>query len=175
MSRPIVVLSIALAIAGSLLPAADLTLRNVPAQVYFSPNGGCEEALVAIIDSARSQVLVQAYSFTSTPLAGALKRARSRGLDVRVILDKSQRTERYSGLTYLVHAGVPVWVDDAHAIAHNKIVLVDGQITGTGSYNLTKSASVSNAENLLILQDRGLTAVYIANWEDHRRHSVAAN
>ena len=153
----------------------DLVLRNAPAQVYFSPRGGCEEAVVATIDGAREQVLVQMYTFTSAPIAAAMKRAHDRGVDVRVILDKSQRTERYSGLTYLVHAGIPVWVDDSHPIAHNKVMMVDSQIVATGSFNYTKAASQANAENLLIIRDPALTAIYIANWEAHRNHAHAAD
>ena len=72
---------------------ADLVLKNAPAQVYVSPNGGCTDAVVATIGHAKKSVLVLAYSFTSAPIAGALKAAHDRGLDVRVILDKSQRTE----------------------------------------------------------------------------------
>jgi hypothetical protein len=40
--------------------------------------------------------LEQAHSFTSEPIAKALVDAHRRGLKVRVILDRSQRTEKYS-------------------------------------------------------------------------------
>jgi phosphatidylserine/phosphatidylglycerophosphate/cardiolipin synthase-like enzyme len=112
-------------------------------------------------------------NLTSAPIASALKAARDRGVDVRVILDKSQRTERYSGLTYLQHAGVPVWVDAAHAIAHNKVMVIDGDTVLTGSFNFTKAAESSNAENILRIRDAGLADAYRANWEDHFRHSEA--
>ena len=77
----------------------DLVLKNCPAQVFFSPNGGCQDAVVAAIDGAKREIRVQAYSFTSAPIAGSLKRAHDRGVDVRVLLDKNRQTERYSGLT----------------------------------------------------------------------------
>lgn len=38
-------------------------------QVYFSPRGGCTEAVVNALGKAKSIVLVQAYSFTSAPIA----------------------------------------------------------------------------------------------------------
>jgi len=154
--------------------ASDLVLRNAPVSVYFSPRGGCTEAVVGAIDAARTEVLVSSYSFTSAPIASALKRAHDRGIRVLVILDKSQQTERYSGLTYLVRAGIPVWVDSSHPIAHNKLVLVDRQVTVTGSFNHSKAAEV-NAENLLVIQSPELTAYYVANWETHRQHSSPAN
>jgi phosphatidylserine/phosphatidylglycerophosphate/cardiolipin synthase-like enzyme len=41
-------------------------------QVYFSPHGGCTDAVVDAIGQAKSEILVQAYSFTSAPIAKAL-------------------------------------------------------------------------------------------------------
>jgi phosphatidylserine/phosphatidylglycerophosphate/cardiolipin synthase-like enzyme len=150
----------------------DLTLKNVPVQVYFSPRGGCTEAVVAALEAARETVLVQAYSFTSAPVAGALKAAHDRGVDVRVVLDRSQRSERYTSATFLQHAGIPTWIDSAHAIAHNKVMVIDGETVITGSFNFTKAAEEHNAENLMVLRDPGLAARYAENWEAHRRHSA---
>ena len=64
-------------------------------QVYFSPHRGCTEAVVEALGKARSTVLVQAYSFTSAPIAKALVEAHRRGVRVAVVLDRSQRTEKY--------------------------------------------------------------------------------
>jgi hypothetical protein len=69
------------ALALPLFPA-DLVLKNTPAQVYFSPNGGCTEAIVATINGAKKTIFVQAYRFTSTPIAGALKSVHDRRFDV---------------------------------------------------------------------------------------------
>jgi phosphatidylserine/phosphatidylglycerophosphate/cardiolipin synthase-like enzyme len=149
----------------------DLMLKNAPAQVYFSPSGGCTDAIVATIDNAKKSIRVLAYSFTSAPIAGALKSAHDRGVDVRVILDKSQRTERYSGMTFLIHAGIPTRIDVVHAIAHNKVMVIDGETVITGSFNFTKAAESKNAENLLIIQDPGLAKLYQANWEKLREQS----
>jgi phosphatidylserine/phosphatidylglycerophosphate/cardiolipin synthase-like enzyme len=73
--------------------ATDLTLNNTQTQVCFSSNGGCTEAIISQIDKAKSEILVQAYSFTSAPIAKALTDAFKRGVKVEVILDKSQRKE----------------------------------------------------------------------------------
>ena len=80
--------------------AYDLVLNNTPVQVYFSPNGGAAEAIIKEIGGARTEILVQAYSFTSTPIAKALVEAHKRGVKVQAILDKSQRSERYSFLPF---------------------------------------------------------------------------
>jgi phosphatidylserine/phosphatidylglycerophosphate/cardiolipin synthase-like enzyme len=80
----------------------ELTLNNAPTQVYFSPNGGCTAAIVKEITDAKSEILVQAYSFTSAPIAKALVSAHKRGVKVEAILDKSQRSERYTSAFFLV-------------------------------------------------------------------------
>ena len=98
-----------------------------PIEVYFSPKGGCTEAAVREINAAKSTILVQAYSFTSTPIAKALMEAHKRGVKVEVILDKSQRTEKYSEADFLVNVGIPTKIDAQHAIAHNKIMVIDDQ------------------------------------------------
>ena len=150
---------------------STVMLKNTAVSVYLSPNGGAEEAVVDAIRAARQSIFVQAYSFTSAPISGALKAAHDRGIRVQVILDKSQRTEHYSGMTYLQHAGVFVAVDAAHAIAHNKVMVIDGEIVITGSYNFSKAAEHSNAENLLVIRDYGLAKIYKDNWTHHLQHS----
>ena len=145
--------------------AADLTLRNAQAQVYFSPHGGCTEAIVEAINKAHRSILVQAYSFTSMPIAASLKAAHDRGVDVRVILDKSQRTERYSDLAFIRSAGIPVAIDAAYSIAHSKTIVIDEETVITGSFNFTKAAEAHNAENLLIIMNADLATLYTKNWQ----------
>ena len=139
-------------------------------QVYFSPHGGTTDAVVGVLGQATNTVLVQAYSFTSAPIARALVDAKRRGLDVRVILDKSQRTEKYSEADFLQHEGIPTQIDAEHAIAHNKIMVIDSYLVLTGSFNFTKAAEENNAENLLVLNDPALAKRYIDNWYVHERH-----
>jgi phosphatidylserine/phosphatidylglycerophosphate/cardiolipin synthase-like enzyme len=140
-------------------------------QVCFSPRGGCTENIVDQIKSAKSEILVQAYSFTSVPIAKALTDAHKRGVKVETILDKSQRTERYSSATFLLDAGIPTYIDDKHAIAHNKIIIIDQQTVITGSFNFTKAAEMKNAENLLVIHSKELANTYMRNWNNHREHS----
>ena len=151
--------------------ATHPSLLDGPVTVRFSPHGGAEALVVEAIGQARASILVQAYSFTSEPIARAFQQAHGRGVAVRVILDKSQVTQRYSDLGFLVRAGVPVWVDAAHAIAHNKVIVIDGTTVLTGSFNFTKAAEGSNAENILRIRDRGLAEAYRENWEVHLGHS----
>lgn len=100
-------------------------------------------------------------------------RAHQRGVQVQVILDKSQRTDKYSSAEadFLANQGVPTMIDANHAISHNKVMIIDGETIITGSFNFTKAAQEKNAENLLTIRDQALAAQYTRNWQAHRQHS----
>jgi len=151
--------------------AKEVILNNVPVQVCFSPGGGCTEAIVGELTKAKKEILVQAYSFTSQPIAKALVDAHKRGIRAEIILDKSQRGEQYSAADFTAHMGVPTYIDSAHAIAHNKIMVIDQETVITGSFNFTKAAEERNAENLLIIKSPELAKEYLENWEKHKAHS----
>jgi phosphatidylserine/phosphatidylglycerophosphate/cardiolipin synthase-like enzyme len=155
-----------------LSPPIALSQETPPTwQVYFSPHGGCTDAIVKELDKAESSVLVQAYSFTSAPIAKALLSAHKRGVKVEVILDKSLRTGQYSSATFFLNARIPVKIDAQHAIAHNKVMVIDGETVITGSFNFTKAAEENNAENLLVIRDKKLAERYTMNWQEHAKHS----
>ena len=154
------------------IPAfADNTFHNISGEIYFSPDGGCTEAIVNKIRHAKSEIYVQAYSFTSVPIAKALVDAHKRGIKVEVILDRSQKKERYTSATFLANAGIPTYIDSIHSIAHNKIMVIDKEFVITGSFNFTKAAEEKNAENLLILKSKELASQYLMNWTKHKNHS----
>jgi phosphatidylserine/phosphatidylglycerophosphate/cardiolipin synthase-like enzyme len=142
-------------------------------EVYFAPGDNPTGVVVRELNGAKSNVLVQAYSFTSAPIAKAVVDAHKRGVKVTVVLDKSQRTEKYSSADFLVNAGVPTFIDAQHAIAHNKVMVIDGKKVITGSFNFTKAAEEKNAENLVVLDDPKLALKYSTNWQAHAGHSAA--
>lgn len=139
--------------------------------VYISPHGGCTDGIIRELNKAKSTILVQAYSFTSAPIAKALLNVHKRLVKVEVILDKSQRTQKYSSATFLYNSGIPTKIDAQHAIAHNKVMVIDGETVITGSFNFTKAAEESNAENLLVIRDKKVAERYIKNWQEHAKHS----
>lgn len=144
-----------------------------PPAVCFTPPENCIETIVRVLAEAQSTIKMQAYYFTAKKIAAALLDAHKRGVRVDVILDKSQRSIKYSMADFLVNQGMWVWIDAEHAIAHDKIIIIDGVRVLTGSYNFTASAEDRNAENLVVLQDPALVAAYTQNWARHREHSTA--
>lgn len=132
--------------------------------VAFSP-GDAENVVISTIGDAKKEIRLAAYSFTSPKVADALVKAKRRGVDVRAVLDKSQQSAHYSGLTFLVNEGIPVRVSRKYAIMHNKFMVIDGSTVQTGSFNYTSSAATRNAENVVVIRDDAPSAgKFLKEW-----------
>jgi phosphatidylserine/phosphatidylglycerophosphate/cardiolipin synthase-like enzyme len=144
-------------------------------EAYFSPKGGCQAAIVRELMKARSEILVQAYSFTADPLTYALVEVKKQGVMVEIVLDKSNEVDRYSDLKIFLEKGLEVKIDHEHAIAHNKIIIIDQKVIITGSYNFTNQAEGDNAENVVIIKGNpDLVRAYRNNFFAHRDHAKPA-
>ena len=140
--------------------------------VHFSPKGGATEAVIRELKAARREILVQAYSFSSKPIATALVDAKTRGVQVEIILDRSNEQETYSDLPLFLEQGLAPLIDAQHAIAHNKMMLIDQRTLITGSFNFTHQAEAENAENLVIVKGHSeLLRAYRQNFLTHKSHS----
>lgn len=147
-------------------------------QAAFAPWNDVEKLIIDEIDTAKRQILVQAYLLTSKKIMRALIDAHKRQIDVRVLMDATQsnKTPASKGLA-LVSAGVPVWLETDYQNAHNKVIIIDGgsatPVLMTGSYNYTSAAAHQNAENLLVIRNNSaLTLQYVENWERHQQHAT---
>jgi phosphatidylserine/phosphatidylglycerophosphate/cardiolipin synthase-like enzyme len=147
---------------------------HVAVAAHFSPKGGCTDAVVREIKSARREILIQAYSFTSKPIGQALIDAKGRGVHVDILLDKSNQQETYTELGHLVQVGLTPHIDAQHAIAHNKIMIIDRRTLITGSFNFTHQAEAENAENLIIIKGHPeLLQTYFQQFAAHKAHCQA--
>ncbi len=149
-------------------------LSGAKYQLCFTPSQTamqCTEMVTNAIAKAKDNIIVQAYSFTSAPIVKALIDAHERGVKIVALVDKSNITSKYSVAGTLTNANIPVYVDYKPAIAHNKVMIIDGKEVVTGSFNFTKSAQVRNAENLLIVDDAKLASQYKANFNSRMAES----
>lgn len=142
----------------------------------FTPGENCTALIVQHIDNAKSEIRVQAYSFTSPPIIDALIRARQRGVKVRILIDKSNKDKmNVEPLLPLTKAfGNDIKIDILPGIAHNKVMVID-DIVITGSFNFTKAAQHRNAENVLILKNKTIHSRYYANWEKRNKLAFDPN
>jgi phosphatidylserine/phosphatidylglycerophosphate/cardiolipin synthase-like enzyme len=149
-------------------PAAD----EDGISIYFSPDGGAQDAIVSHINSARQSIDVQCFHFTAAPLAAALMAAKDRGVDVRVVIDAKAVHEPACQANALRRHGIPVYVDAQYHTAHNKIMIFDDSAVLTGSYNYTLDSAQRNAENAVFIADKpNISAAYVRNFQEHLAHS----
>src|ERR1700719_1972285 len=80
--------------------------KPLQVSVRYSPKGGCTEAVVLELGRARHEILVQAYSFTSKPIAQAMVDAKMRGVHVEIVLDRANEADTYSELGDLLGQGI---------------------------------------------------------------------
>lgn len=142
-------------------PASASPFYPTEAAVFFSPNGGAENAIVQSIDSAKVRIRMQAFLFSNKEITQALIRAHQRGVKVDVIIDKKMPKKKPNTTEDLLKTGVPTFFDTAHRTAHDKIIIVDDNIVLTGSFNFVKVAETKNGENLLILKSKPLAEEYV--------------
>lgn len=153
----------------------NLSAKSVTCPVIeacFTPGQDCTHQITDHIAKAKYSILVQAYNFTSKDIANALIAAKRRVVTVKIILDESQRKQKYSLLHYIVEAGIPVWIDTKPAIAHNKVMIIDEKEVITGSFNFTNAAQKRNAENLVFISDAKSAQEYTKNWLNREHLSI---
>ncbi len=142
-------------------------------RVFFSPKGGCTDAILYEIDKAEKGIDAAVYAFTSRPIAQALVRAKRRGVKIRIIIDKKFCTEsRFCKYKYLVKRRIPVKLVSPPpgprgriGLMHNKFAVIDGKVVITGSFNWTASAEKLNYENLLVIYSKKLAQIYEKEFE----------
>jgi phosphatidylserine/phosphatidylglycerophosphate/cardiolipin synthase-like enzyme len=118
--------------------------------VCFSWSRRCNEIAVRLIDSARSKILVAAYSFKNRWIAEALIRAHRRGIEVKVVLDASQARAGGSQYWNLRFSGIDIktlW--DARPTRYG-FAVIDDDIVVAGSYGFSRAEE--GYESVVVLQ-----------------------
>jgi phosphatidylserine/phosphatidylglycerophosphate/cardiolipin synthase-like enzyme len=166
--------------AGAREPIKNQAVVGSSVEVLFTPGDKIARRIVELIDNAKHDIKIQAYAFTNTAITNALIAAKRRKVDVQIIEDDGEylNINGFSKLKLdsIKAAGAKIYLDDDHAIAHNKIMLIDSATPQhtviTGSYNFTQAAEKNNAENVLLIRSSPqLAAEYLANWQKHLTHS----
>lgn len=139
--------------------------------VRFSPKGGITQSITESINGSNKNIHINAFSFTSAPIADSLIEASSRNIHIEVILDRENLSNENSVINKLHKNNITIFIDDKHAIAHNKVIIIDNKQVFTGSFNFSKGAEERNAENSVSIINKKIAETYLENWQSHREHS----
>lgn len=148
-------------------------------EVAFSPDEGSENLVLKVIGTARHDIRMLTYSFTSAPVARALLEAKKRGVDIKIVADQRNNTsEDRSGksraaLSLLTEAGADVRLISAYPIHHDKVLIVDGETVELGSFNYSDAAAHRNSENVLVnWSNPQLAKVYLEHFARNYRQAT---
>jgi len=147
-------------------PYQTVTVDGSLVEVYFSPQDGTREHILAAIEDARESISFMAYSFTADELAAALVEQATEGITVQGVFDKDQyHSNQGTEFDYLVNAGLDVRLDGNPRLMHHKVIIIDGEIVITGSYNFSNNAENHNDENTLIIHNQSIARAYLAEFQ----------
>lgn len=128
-----------------------LNINNIKMENYFCPEDDCASRIANLIKDAKGSVKAAFFTFTNEKIADELLKAQSRGADVSVLIESRQRNVKNSQYQRLKDFGLDIKLDNNKYTMHHKMLIIDGKIAVTGSFNPTLSADTKNDENLLII------------------------
>jgi len=135
-------------------------------EVYFTPEDDFAARLVELIEAAHQNIYFLAYAFTADDIAAAMLESASNGVTVSGVFEASQvNPETGSEYERLRQAGLDVRRDSSSGNMHHKVMIIDGQIVVTGSYNFSASAQNRNDENALVIHDPQIAAQFLTEFE----------
>ncbi|NTV99842.1 MAG: DUF1669 domain-containing protein [Oscillochloris sp.] len=122
-----------------------------------------EQAIIADIDAATRNIDMATFEYNLRSIADALVRAKQRGVQVRVALDRESLDDpamsAWAGMLEDAHISVS-W-QESDAFLHSKFIVVDGRLVWTGSWNATINDTYRNNNNLLRIS----LPVIVANYQ----------
>ena len=138
-----------------------LTVSGIDLENYFAPEDGVEKAVVAKLAEAQQQIAFMAFVFTSEPIAEIMGKRLAAGATVRGVVEKRSAGSNYSRHKYLNERGADIYIDGNPNTMHHKVIVVDGELVMTGSYNFSASAEEKNDENLIMIHSPEIAAIFL--------------
>ena len=149
--------------SGVLFPTVSIGGNHISA--YFSPEDDPLDTLVGVVSSAENSIHFMAFSFTSDELGQAMIDNIALGIEVYGLFETRGANTEYSECNRLLSSGADIRLDGNPRTMHHKVIIVDGAIVATGSFNFSANAAESNDENLLIIWDPEIAKLYEAEFE----------
>ena len=148
-------------------PNPRVTIDGIPLDIYFSPDDNVANNLLDLIHNANESIYFMAYSFTSDPLGEAIRARAAEGVTVKGVMDDGQiKSNIGTEFDPFRQAGLDVRRDgNSFGLLHHKVIIIDGQIVITGSYNFTSSAETRNDENVIVIYDPFIASRFMAEFQ----------
>jgi phosphatidylserine/phosphatidylglycerophosphate/cardiolipin synthase-like enzyme len=148
-----------------LKPAEKLDLPP-GVRVLFAPEDDLEAFLERMINSAKTEILVNQYAISSPKLVTALSQAfAQRKIIISILLDPDPNLRNYQGVLVLANNGIPCRVVRSGAGFNSHLYcLVDRQVVIAGSADWTFAGLRNTSASLFAIAEPSLVNFYYAHF-----------
>jgi len=140
---------------------------SVQMENYFAPEDEVLDRILELVAGAEESIRFMAFSFTDDKLGEAMKQQSKAGIEVQGVFEERGSDTEYSEYGRMRRARPPldVLTDGNPYILHHKVIILDDKLVILGSFNFSENANESNDENVLIIYDADVAALYRAEFE----------
>ena len=130
-------------------------------RVYFSPKDNTiENAIIPIIKNSKKYIYIPTFFITDTKLVNELILAKKRGVDVKIIADALNSSNRSSKQKLLRESGIMLKTENYAGKMHSKSIIADDEYLVIGSMNFSNTGNTKNDENLIVIKNHQAAKFY---------------
>jgi phosphatidylserine/phosphatidylglycerophosphate/cardiolipin synthase-like enzyme len=150
---------------SSPLAEQHVVINGTDIQALFAAEDEAMQYIIPLVENAKHQIVFMAFSFTQEELGQAMLQRAENGVEVTGIFEKRGSETEYSRLTPFYCAGLKMRQDGNPGTFHHKVIIIDGEIVITGSLNFSENADSSNDENVLVIKNKDIAALYLEEFD----------
>ena len=151
----------------------SVNVNGTPIQALFAAEDDAVEHILPYLENAQSSIRFYAFSYTHDAMGEVMRDRANAGVDVMGVFEKVGSSTEYSELGAMYCAGMAVRRDGNPSFLHHKVIVIDERIVVTGSLNFSDNGNDSNDENVLVIENVEIAALYLQEFE--RIWSIAAD
>ncbi len=145
--------------------SASFTQNGTPVKIFFAAEDDVVSAIVEEVNNAQSDIRFMSFSFTQDDIGNAIRTRGGQGINVQGIFETLGSETQFSEMPFMFCVGLDVRQDGNPFILHHKVIIIDNDTVLTGSFNFSANATESNDENLVIIQDADLAALFLQEFD----------
>jgi len=134
-------------------------IRNLEEiKLETTPSKNLLTKIIKKIENAKKHIYIEIYMFTNKKLVSAIVKAKKKGIDIKVIMEKNPyKIPKLNDKTYktLKDNNIDVVWSNAnnYSLNHSKMILIDDEII-ISTWNLTYSTFTKNKDIFLFIKDK---------------------
>lgn len=147
-------------------PYQNTQVEGTVVETYFSPDDGVAAHILDLLTDASESIYFMAFSFTSDDLGAVIREKAAEGLMVEGVMEAEQvKSNIGTEFDQFAQNQLDVYLDGNDGLMHHKVMIIDGEIVITGSYNFSRSAEIRNDENMVFIYNHDIAELFLQEFE----------